>query len=164
MKWKIPPIIKIYEALGCIADGRLEIDGHQAKVYSSSGRKFYSIRYDPESNSIMVNDNGSYFVGYLGYPAIAYLMQIGELDFSEKFADALKGVHWKNLNSKHDRNKGKGVPDYDFGAVIKEIDLLVQERGIDMVEFKRYLKRILEQFKSKGFNLLGGKQLPPNGD
>jgi len=36
MKWKHPPIIKIYEALGSVADGRLKLDGNFAKVYSSS--------------------------------------------------------------------------------------------------------------------------------
>ncbi|MFZ1075166.1 MAG: hypothetical protein WAN50_02225 [Minisyncoccia bacterium] len=37
MKWKKPPVIKIYEALGAVADGRIEVDGNAAKVYSSSG-------------------------------------------------------------------------------------------------------------------------------
>jgi hypothetical protein len=37
--WKLPPIIKVYEALGCIADGRIHVDGDSAKVYSSSGNK-----------------------------------------------------------------------------------------------------------------------------
>jgi hypothetical protein len=36
MKWQHPPIIKIYEALGAIADGRVEINGMTAKVYSST--------------------------------------------------------------------------------------------------------------------------------
>lgn len=93
MRWKNPPIIKIYEALGCIADDRLEINGTKGKVYSSSRKKFYSIRYDSETNSIMCNDNGSYYIGYLGYPAIAYLMKIGELDFSKEYSNSLKGIH-----------------------------------------------------------------------
>lgn len=33
MKWKIPPKIKIYEALGCIADKRIEINGNDGKVF-----------------------------------------------------------------------------------------------------------------------------------
>ena len=106
MQWKIPPLIKIYEALGCIGDKRLEIKENLGKVYSSSRGKFYSINYDKNSNSIMCNDNGSYYIGYLGYPAIAYLMKIGELGFSEKYAESLKGIHWKDLNTKHNKNKG----------------------------------------------------------
>ncbi len=34
MKWKHPPIIKIYEALGAVADGRVKISGDSAQVYS----------------------------------------------------------------------------------------------------------------------------------
>ena len=163
MKWKIPPIIKIYEALGCIADDRIEINGLEGKVYSSSRKKFYTIKYDSKSNSIMCNDNGSYYIGYLGYPAIAYLMKIGKLDFSYEYANALKGIHWKDLNVKYDRNRGIGVPDYDFEAVINEVDLLVHKRGINIVEFKGFLEKILEQIKFLNLKLLGKKELPPSG-
>jgi len=163
MKWKTPPLIKIYEALGCIGDNRLEINGLEGKVYSSSKGKFYSIRYEPKSNSIMCNDNGSYYVGYLGYPAIAYLMQKGELDFKEIYSTALKGIYWKDLNMKHNRNKGGGVPDYDFNAVIKEVDVLIQEKGVNLTEFRNYLEGVLEQIKSKNLNILGEKELPPVG-
>ncbi|MDD3645964.1 MAG: hypothetical protein PHH06_00995 [Candidatus Gracilibacteria bacterium] len=163
MKWKIPPMIKVYEALGCIADDRLEFEGIEGRVYSSSRRKFYTIRYEPKSNSIMVNDNGSYYIDYLGYPAIAYLMKVGELDFSEEYSNALKGIHWKDLNLKHDRSKGVGIPDYDFDSVIEEVDLLVEKKGINIVDFKRFLEKVLEQIKSKDLNLLGEKELPPKG-
>ena len=70
-----PPTMKIYEALGAVADKRLEITGNTAKVYSSSKGKFYTVTYDSATNAIMSNDNACYFVGYLGYPAIAYLLQ-----------------------------------------------------------------------------------------
>ena len=70
MKWEHPPIIKIYEALGAVADNRVELSENTAKVFSSSGNKFYDVSYDRDSNSIMTNDNGSYWKGYLGYPAI----------------------------------------------------------------------------------------------
>ena len=163
MKWKTPPLIKVYEALGCIADKRLEINGLEGKVYSSSRKKFYTIRYEPKSNSIMVNDNGSYYVGYLGYPAIAYLMKAGELDFSDEYANALKGIYWKDLNVKHNRNKDKGIPNYDFDAVVKEVDLLIQEKGVDLYKFKGFSENILKQIKLKSLNLLGEKEFPPKG-
>ncbi len=163
MKWKTPSIIKIYEALGCIADDRLEINGLEGKVYSSSRNKFYTINYDPKSNAIICNDNGSYYVGYLGYPAIAYLMKTGELDFSERYAKALKGINWKDLNVKHDRNKGRGIPNYDFEAVIEEVDSLIQEKGINMREFKSFLEKVAEQIKAKKFKILGEKVPPPKG-
>lgn len=62
MKWKHPPITKIYEALGSVADERIELVGSSAKVYSSSRNKFYVVSYEP--GAIMANDNGSYWQGY----------------------------------------------------------------------------------------------------
>lgn len=50
---------KIYEALGAVFDGRVEIDGNRAKVYSSSGNKYYDVGVDPDKNAIMANDSGS---------------------------------------------------------------------------------------------------------
>ncbi|MFH1472824.1 MAG: hypothetical protein ABIF06_00195 [bacterium] len=107
MKWKHPPIIKIYEALGAVADNRVEISGNIAKVYSSTGNKFYDVSYDSQANAIMSNDNGSYWKGYLGYPAIAYLFKIKTLEYKSEFGDLLKGIHWKDINKKfkNDFNK-----------------------------------------------------------
>jgi len=59
-----PPLIKIYEALGAIADQRIElIQGLfvEAKVYSSSREKYYTVTYDAANKAIMLNDNGSYW-------------------------------------------------------------------------------------------------------
>ena len=96
--WKQPPFIKVYEALGAIADDRIKIDGNSAKVYSSSGNKFYTVSYDPAGSSIMCNDNGSYWAGYLGYPAIAYLLKIGVIPFDLSLANLLKDIAWKDIN------------------------------------------------------------------
>ena len=70
MQWKHPPVTKIYEALGAVADGRVKVVGNAAKVLSSSGNKSYAVEYDPSSKSIMVNDNASFYRGYLGYPGV----------------------------------------------------------------------------------------------
>ena len=140
MKWGIPPLIKVYEALGSIADKRIEIDGLKAKVYSSSKGKFYNVRYESETNSIMVNDNGSYYKGYLGYPAIAYLMKIGELEFSEEYADALAGIEWKDINVRFKN---------DFSKTQKYVDEIVESKGLNLGHFYDYLERVLEQIKSK---------------
>lgn len=72
MKWKHPSITKIYEALGAVADGRVEVSSNTAKVYSSSRNKYYDIVYDPDKNQIMSNDNSSFYKGELGYPSIAF--------------------------------------------------------------------------------------------
>lgn len=68
MKWTQPHFIKFYEALGAIADGRVEVDPNdhnKAKIYSSNRDKFYEVSYDPENNAIMANDNAAYWKGTL---------------------------------------------------------------------------------------------------
>ena len=84
MKWKLPPMIKIYEAMCAMADGRVEVDSHSGKVFSSTGNKYYEVVYDPAKKAIMANDNGSYWQGYLGYPSVAFLMKTSILDYEEK--------------------------------------------------------------------------------
>src|SRR4051812_22548384 len=104
MNWKLPPRIKILEALGCIGDGRMEVSNAGATVTSSSGNKKYAVRYDAALNAISSNDNASYWQGYLGYPAIAYLLAAEKIPYDKKFASALAGIKWKDINSQMGNN------------------------------------------------------------
>ncbi|MDP2642023.1 MAG: hypothetical protein Q8P21_01900 [bacterium] len=152
MKWKHPPVIKIYEALGSIADDRIELNGDVAKVYSSSGNKFYDVSYDPEGNAIMTNDNGSYWKGYLGYPAIAYLLKTGILSYNPELAEPLKGVAWKDINQKFENDFDKTL-EYILSGINPEITS----------ELQLYVKSLDESIKKLGLNLLGKKTFPPKG-
>lgn len=154
MKWKLPPKIKIYEALGAIADGRLEIEGNEGKAYSSSRGKFYTISYDPEKGAIMVNDNASFYRGYLGYPAIAFLMQKGVIKFNPVYAEALKGIAWKDINTKF-KNDFDKTGEYVYG--------LLKEKGISVEEFLREVENIYGQLEKLNPSLLGPKVKPPEG-
>lgn len=102
--WEHPPIEKVIEALGAIADGRIEMMGNHAKVISSSRGKFYVVEYDPTTGALMTNDNLSYFKGVLGYPGVAYLMMIGTLPYDARILPLLRGIHWKDLNTKFKGN------------------------------------------------------------
>lgn len=152
MKWKHPPIIKIYEALGAIADKRIIISGNSAKIFSSSGNKFYEVRYDPNSNSIMVNDNGSFYQGYLGYPAIAFLMSIGKLSYDAEVSEELKSVPWKDINQKFKN---------DFK---KTLQYILESKTLETREaIENEVASINEQIKTLDLNLLGKKVAPPEG-
>ncbi len=152
MLWLHPPISKIYEALGAIADGRVEVVESSAKVFSSSRNKFYTVNFEPSTQSIMVNDNASYFQGYLGYPAIAFLMVIGEIRYSSSVSDMLKGIPWKDLNQKFKN---------DFEETIEYI--LVSKTEEERRVIEQEVRRIEEQLRSKHYNLLGKKVRPPAG-
>jgi len=152
MKWKQPPVIKIYEALGSMADGRVEISGNTAKVYSFSRNKFYDVSYDPDAQSIMANDNGSYWKGYLGYPSIAFLMKTAIISYDEKVANLLKNIAWKDINQKFKN-------DFD-----KTLEFVLSSRSEEEKEsLKNLVDKIESEIKVLDFSYLGKKKLPPKG-
>jgi len=129
----LPPKIKIYEALGAVADGRVEIDGifaYEGRCHSASvpGRT-YTISYIPDTNIITSNDNGSLHGGYLGYPAIAFLLKIGKLNYHPEFLPYLKGIDWKGIKQKVNKNHEETLRVL-LGVLFQQgvdIDVLVQE-------------------------------------
>lgn len=154
MKWKIPPENKIYEALGTIADGRIEMSGNTARVFSSSRNKFYTIIYDPTKNAIMSNDNSSFWQGYLGYPAIAFLFKIGVLEYKEEYGEGLKNIHWKDINTKFKN---------DFDKTDAYCDQLLEKEGIDIKIFHNYVRSTIDKIAGLNLILLGKKVKPPVG-
>ncbi len=150
MKWITPPIKQVYEALSCIADERIEIDGNSAKVYSSSKGKFYTVTYDEEKNAIMSNDNTSYWKGYLGYPSIAFLMKRGKLSYEQRYADALKGIPWKDINVQFKN---------DFDKTDAYTQEILSKQGLHLKD----LQPILSQIRALDLNLLGSRTKPPEG-
>ncbi len=154
MKWKTPPTIKIYEALGAISDGRVEVEGNVAKVYSSSRGKYYDVTYDPVAGAIMANDNGSYWKGYLGYPSIALLMLKQVLPYDLSVAMLLKDIPWKDINQKHKNNFDKTLS-YVLGAVL--------HRGGNVQDLERYVEDIKQRVQALELSHLGPRAQPPEG-
>jgi hypothetical protein len=136
--WMLPPIIKVYEALGAIADGRVRIaDARHATVASSDGRKTYDV--EVEGQTVSSNDNASYWQGYLGYPAIAVLIARGELSFFRETAEALRGIPWKELNRRF-RN--------DYARTLAEVWRVLEERGADPMKVHAECEATLEALQS----------------
>lgn len=98
--WRLPPRIKVLEALGAVADGRVELGDSGANVISSSRNKTYEVRFDSRANRITSNDNATFYVGYLGYPVVAYLFAAGLLAYDSVLATHFESIHWKALNTK----------------------------------------------------------------
>lgn len=152
MRWKLPPVIKVYEALGAVADGRVHVEGDVAKVYSSSGNKYYDVTYDAEKGAIMTNDNGSYWKGYLGYPAIALLLKKGVLAYKSEVGQLFVGIPWKDLNTKFKN---------DFEKTIEHIFNSFEENEREQIE--AYARELLASIKNLDLEHLGKKQKPPEG-
>src|SRR6202011_6351236 len=97
--WKMPPIAKVYEAIGALGDARVTItDSTHASVKSSDGSKLYEVETSDDGHEISSNDSASYWQGYLGYPAIAGLLARGTLRASAESTRALAGIPWQELN------------------------------------------------------------------
>jgi hypothetical protein len=152
MHWKHPPIIKIYETLGSVADGRVEVSGNTAKVYSSSRNKYYDVIYDPDKNAIMTNDNGSFWKGYLGYPAIAFLMKIGVLPYEKDVGELLANIPWKDINQKFKN---------DFDKTIEFI--LSSKTETERTKLMVFTQKVDQEIEKLNLSLLGKKTTPPRG-
>ena len=122
-QWKMPPLVKVYEALGAIGDGRVRIeDSRRAMVTSSDGSKTYEVETSADGREISSNDNASYWQGYVGYPAIAVLLARGFYHPSENVTGALAGVAWKELNRKFKN---------DWAMTIAEVEKKLEQAGHD---------------------------------
>jgi hypothetical protein len=121
--WKMPPLVKIYEAIGALGDGRIELeDERHASVLSSDRRKKYQVEISADGREISSNDNSSYWQGYLGYPAIAVMLRRGLHPVRPEVISALSGISWNELNRSF-RN--------DYSRTINEVMRRAEGRGFD---------------------------------
>jgi hypothetical protein len=121
--WKMPPLLKIYEAFGALADGRVRVeDEWHASVLSSDRTKTYQVEISGDGRVISSNDNASYWQGYLGYPAIAVMLVRGLCQVRAEAISTLAGISWNELNRSF-RN--------DYSRIIAEVLRRAEERGFD---------------------------------
>lgn len=134
-----PPRIKVLEAIGAIADGRVKlIDDNTAEVISSQGDRKYTVSVDVPRRIACSSDNGTVYRGYVGYPIISVLMIKGELPYDQKLADSLKGINWRMLNEKY--KKYKLVEDH--------IKAILRFKGIPGNKVDEFIKDVLTKLKA----------------
>lgn len=128
---RLPPKIKVLEALGAVADGRVKVlGGGRCEVVSSEGDKTYTVLIEGEY--AYSNDNGTIYRGYIGYPILACLMAGGKLPADKELAERLRGIPWKRLNEKF--KKYEDVLQYIYA-----------ERGIDRERAEGYISMVLKE-------------------
>ncbi len=131
-----PPRIKVLEALGSIADGRVKlIDADRASVESSMGERAYTVYVNTEKGVAFSDDNGTKFRGYVGYPIIAVLMLKGVLPFDERLAKALAGIPWKELNERYKR----------YAIVEELVKREAEKRGVLPKELDSFVKQVIDR-------------------
>lgn len=135
---RIPPRIKVLEAVSAVAAGRVEKKGlNRYRVVSSDGSRAYTVYIDLGQRLAYSNDNGTVYRGYIGYPIIAVLMAENILPYNKSIGEALKDVPWRELNEKY---KSYTVVE----AIVKK---LARERGVDTSSIDEYTRSILERLE-----------------
>lgn len=128
---KLPPIAKIYEAFTCIADNRIEMKENEAIVFSSDGKKKYTVQW--KNNDFASNDNATFWQGYPGYPVLAILMLQNRLSYKEEIVNLFANINWHALNEKYKRNYDAAVEevlskiDYDIAMIKEEVNKIYEE-------------------------------------
>ncbi|HEY6736194.1 MAG TPA: hypothetical protein VI322_00605 [Candidatus Saccharimonadia bacterium] len=151
--WKLAPIIKVYEALGALGDGRYELGDNTARVFSSRGNKAYDVRYDSARNAIMANDNGSYWQGYLGYPGIVLLLALDKVPYDPRLPQVLKGFAWQDINQQFKNDFAKTQQYVDTEVVLKS--------GLELRELHDLVEAVQRAVYALQLRKLGKRQKPP---
>jgi hypothetical protein len=138
--WKMPPLVKVYEAIGALGDGRVRIvDQTGALVTSSEGNKTYEVEISDGGRQIAANDSASYWQGYLWDPAIAVLILRGLIAAPPaNVSDALAGIPWKEINRRF-RN--------DYAQTIAAVEQTAEQSGHDPDAIRVEADRILEALR-----------------
>ncbi|RLE70927.1 MAG: hypothetical protein DRJ43_00915 [Thermoprotei archaeon] len=146
----LPPRIKVLEALGSIADGRVRKVGENiARVTSSTGDRKYLVYVDPEKRVAYSDDNGTKYRGYIGYPIIAMLMIEGALPYDERIAKALAGIPWKKLNERFKR----------YAIVERIVKREALRRGVKPREIDSFIRKVMDKLST--LNLRYSEPPPP---
>ncbi len=136
-KLSTPPRIKVLEALGAIADGRVaEEGGGRFRVISSDGSRSYSVYVEPRDQRRFIacsTDNGTVFRGYVGYPIISVLVVLGYLPRDEVAERALSGIPWRKLNEILKR----------YYLVEREVLRVASSRGVTSSRLEQLVSRVL---------------------
>lgn len=131
---RLPPRIKVLEALGCIGDQRIKIiSDKEAYVISSDGARRYHVYIDLGSKVVYSDDNGTKLKGYVGYPIIAFLMLKGIIPFDDKLIKALTGIPWRKLNETY---KHYHIVERIILQKLKNTD--IDEKSVDL-----YIEKVL---------------------
>jgi len=142
---RLPPRIKVLEALGAIADGRItRIGGPCYRVVSSDGSREYTVYVDVERRIVYSDDNGTRFRGYTGYPIIAALMLSHVLPFNKRVAEGLKGVKWRELNEKYRR----------YSVVEEIVKARAAERGVRREELESLVASVMASLRGMRLKLI----------
>ncbi len=130
----LPPRIKVLEALGAVAGGRVEVlSENESRVRSSEGNRVYQVFVDLESGEVRSDDNGTVYRNYVGYPVIAFLMARGKLPYDDEVGRALATVRWRTLTEAY----------RSYRLVEREVARTLRSSGIEWSRVEALMEAVL---------------------
>lgn len=129
----LPPRIKVLEAAGAVAGGRVRvISDNEAEVKASEGDRVYRVFTDLNLGVVSSDDNGTIYRNYVGYPIVAFMMIRGNLPYDSDIGETLKDVKWRTLNEQYksyrivesiikDRLRTKGISERRVNQFIRNV-------------------------------------------
>ena len=143
---RMPPRIKVLEAAGAIADGRVFIEEKnsriRATVIGSDGSRRYRVvveRSGEREVRVYSTDNGTKLRGYIGYPIIAVMMVTGLLPRNKKVEEAFKDIEWRKLNETYKK----------YATVMEIVMRKAETRGVTRGEVEKYISRVLRNLEGQ---------------
>jgi hypothetical protein len=135
----LPPRIKILEALGALADGRVKEEGENFfSVVSSDGSRTYRVYVEKVGQRefrACSTDNGTVYRGYVGYPIISAMMLLGHLERNLEVEKALSGIPWRKLNETLKK----------YALVENEIMKTVSSRGVSPKSVYAVVSKVMSE-------------------
>ncbi len=131
-----PPRIKVLEAAGAVADGRVSrVSEKFFKVLSSEGDREYRVYVDLERGEACSTDNGTTYRNYVGYPIISALLISGSLPYNPDVGKSLSGINWRRLNEAFK----------NYALVEEEVKKIARERGVRPEDVDDYVSEVYER-------------------
>ncbi len=131
---KLPPKIKVLEALSAVCGGRVKkLNDKLAKVISSDGTREYTVYLDIVKGEVYSDDNGTKYRNYIGYPIIAFMMELGILPKDEAIGKLIANIPWRKLNEQYK----------SYELVMKHVLSTLQEHGIRPGEVYAYINQVI---------------------
>ncbi len=136
---RLPPKIKILEALSAVCGGRVHVvSDSECRVISSDGSRAYVVHVDLRRGVAYSNDNGTTYRNYVGYPIIAFLMVKSVLPVDCRIGDAIKDVPWRKLNEMY----------RSYDKVMSYVMRVAKERGVSEQSITTYVSQVMRRLAS----------------
>ncbi len=139
MRLANPPRIKVLEALGAVAGGRVRIiSDNEAEVDASEGARTYKVSVDLEKRLANSDDNGTVYRNYVGYPIIAVLMVKKVLPYDEEVARPLADIKWRSLNEQYK----------SYRMVERLVKEILSSHGVNSRKVDDIIRNVLAELES----------------